>query len=70
MDDRNDIDGPDDSDGSNYPDKPDDPDDWEGSSESSDPSRSSACLNRRARPVHWTCPCRRISKFIMNSKHN
>jgi len=73
MDDPNDTDGPNDSDGSNYPDEPDNrdrPDGLEG------PSRSLACLGRRASPGRQTRLCRRalldrrVSKFIMNSKHN
>jgi len=79
MDGPNDIDGPDDSDGSNYPDEPDEPDEpngLEGPSESSDPSRSSTLLGRQARPGFQTFLCRRafldrrVSKFIINSKHN
>ncbi|QCE00075.1 hypothetical protein DEO72_LG7g1361 [Vigna unguiculata] len=79
MDGPNDTDGLDDSDRSNYPDEPDDPDEpdgLEGSYESSDLSRSSVHLGRGARPGRRTRPCRRalldrrVSKFIMNSKHN
>ncbi|QCD94737.1 hypothetical protein DEO72_LG5g2824 [Vigna unguiculata] len=79
MDGPNDTDEPDDSDGSNYLDEPDDsdgPNGLEGMSESSDPSRSLARLGHRARPGRQTHPCcralldRRVSKFIMNSKHN
>ncbi|QCE00757.1 hypothetical protein DEO72_LG7g2047 [Vigna unguiculata] len=72
MDGPNDRDKPNDLDGSNYLDEPDDPD----GPYSLDLSRSLARLGCRARSGRRTRLCRqalldrRVSKFIMNSKHN